>query len=313
MKKNILIGLLLILIGFAGYTFFTKDDVSVEEIQLITSYLASDELEGRQIGTIGIEKAAGYIENVFKKNNIKPYFETYRDEFNWGAIDGYNIVGFIEGNDPKLKNEIVIISANYGYLGILEKVNGDEIANGANDNASGTSAVLLMAKHFSEKKSNKRSIIVAFFSGEEKGLIGSKHLAERLKEKNIDLYTMLNFKMLGVPFEDRDYTAFVTGFELSNMSDKINEYADSKLTGMSDISKERDLFKKSDNYYFHEEFRVPCQTISCSDVSNYEYYQHVDDEVDKLDFGHMEKFINKMIPTINTICSTPTKDIKLNE
>src|SRR5690606_38466119 len=178
MKKNLLLVLLVILIGFTGYVFLKKGDVSVEEIEMITSYLASDKLEGRETGSVGIETAAGYIENVFQKNNIKPYFDTYRDNFDWGIVNAYNIVGFIEGNDPKLKNEIVIIGAHYDHLGNLEKMNGDDIANGANDNASGTAAVILMAKHFAEKKSNKRSIIVALFSAEEKGMLGSQHLAK---------------------------------------------------------------------------------------------------------------------------------------
>ena len=78
------------------------------------------------------------------------------------------------------------------------------------------------------------------------------------------------------------------------------------------ISQERNLFKRSDNYHFYEEFKVPCQTISCSDVSNYDYYHHVDDEVDKLDFEHLTNFTNAMLPVIETICNTPTKEIKLN-
>ncbi|WP_111306686.1 M28 family metallopeptidase [Confluentibacter sediminis] len=312
MKKILLIIPFLLLIGFVIFKVFKKDYVSAEQLKVVTSYLASDELEGRETGSVGIEKAAGYIEAVFKKNNIKPYFETYRNHFKWGVVDGYNIVGYIEGNDPELKNEVVIIGAHYDHIGMAKKVGDDDIANGANDNASGTSAVLLMAQYFAAKKSNKRSIMVVLFSGEEEGLVGSNHLAKTLKEKNINLYTMLNFEMIGVPFKDRDYTAFITGYELSNMSDKINEYSGYKLTGMSKISKERELFKRSDNYFFYEAFKVPCQTISCSDLSNYDYYHHVDDEVDKLDFNHMADFVNKMIPAIKTICNTPTKEIKLN-
>ncbi|MBU3823065.1 M20/M25/M40 family metallo-hydrolase [Flavobacteriaceae bacterium XHP0103] len=314
MKKVLIASVILILIVFLGFKIFENDDVSEEELRVVTSYLASDELEGRDIASVGIEKAAVYLENVFKKNNIKPYFETYRDNFKWSALDLYNIVGYIEGTDPKLKNEVVIIGAHYDHLGTTaEHVGDDEIANGANDNASGTSTVLLLAQRLAKAKKNKRSIIVAFFSAEEKGMLGSKHLAKRLKEEGIDLYTMLNFEMTGVPFKDRDYMAFVTGYDLSNMSQKINEYANNdNLTGLSRLSKERNLFERSDNFYFYEEFKVPCQTISCSDVSNYDYYHHVDDEVDKLDFEHMVNFTNAMLPVIETICNTPTKEIKLN-
>src|SRR5690606_10814553 len=173
MKKTLIIIPFLILIGFLSFKVFKKDYISPEALEMMVSYLASDELEGREVGTVGIEKAAMYIEAVFEKNNIKPYFETYRNNFKVGILDASNIVGYIEGNDPKLKNEIVITGAHYDHLGLAEQVGKDKLANGANDNASGVSAVLLMAQHFAVTKSNKRSIIVALFSAEERGLLGS--------------------------------------------------------------------------------------------------------------------------------------------
>ena len=161
------------------------------------------------------------------------------------------------------------------------------------------------------KKNNKRSIIIALFSAEEKGLIGSKHLAKKLKSQNIDLYTMLNFEMIGVPFKGRDYDAFITGYEMSNMSKKINDYTNSTLTGFSEVSKQHNLFKQSDNYAFYKEFNLPCHTISSCDLSNYNYYHHVDDEADKLDFKHMTSLLNKILPAIEMICNKPSKEIKM--
>jgi Iap family predicted aminopeptidase len=287
-------------------------NVTSNALKETVSYLASDDLEGRNTGTVGIEKAAVYIEKSFKKNNIKPYFETYRDSFDLKGMNAYNIVGFIEGNDEKLKNEIIIIGAHYDHIGTAKQVGDDIIANGANDNAAGTSAVLEIANYFAATKSNKRSVLVALFTAEEMGLKGSENLAKKLKEKNIDLYTMLNFEMIGVPFKDRDYIAFVTGYELSNMSAKINEYTNSNLTGYSEVSKKYSLFKRSDNYVFYEFFNAPSQTISSCDLTNYDYYHHVDDEADKLDYEHMTNLVNKIIPAIKTMCNTPTKEIKMN-
>lgn len=282
-----------------------------EKLEEILTYLASDDLKGRDTGSEGIEKAAVYIEAVFQENNIKPYFKTYRDSFNLKGTHAYNIVGFIEGNDTILKNEVIIIGAHYDHIGSAKKVGDDTIANGANDNAAGTSGVLEIAKYFATTKNNKRSIMIALFSAEEKGLKGSEHLAKKLKAENIDLYTMLNFEMIGVPFKDRPYDAFITGYELSNMSAKINEYTHSNLTGFSEVSKKYDLFKHSDNYAFYQEFKLPCQTISSCDLSNYDYYHHVDDEADKLDYNHMASLINKVIPAIEIMCNTPTKEIKM--
>ncbi len=289
-----------------------KNEITINQVKESVEFLTSDELQGRNTGTIGIDKAATYIENIFAKNSIKPYFETYRDSFNVNNIVGYNVVGFIEGNDSKLKDEFVIIGAHYDHIGYGKIVDNDSIANGANDNAAGTSAVLALAEYLAKEKSNKRSIIISLFSGEEMGLKGSKHLAEILKEKNLNLYTMLNFEMIGVPFKDRDYEAFVTGYDLSNMAEVMNGYIGSHYIGRSEIAVKYNLFRQSDNYAFYQVFNVPCQTISSCDLSNYEYYHHVDDEADKLDYDHMTKLINKMIPAIEHICNSPTKEIKMN-
>src|SRR5690606_13144731 len=122
---------------------------------------------------------------------IKPYFKTYRETVKIDSINAFNVVGFIEGNDPKLKNEVIVLGAHYDHIGqgqSIKRYGGkltdvDSIANGANDDASGVAAVLALANHFSINKTNKRSIVFALFSGEEFGLLGSKHLAKRLKSE----------------------------------------------------------------------------------------------------------------------------------
>tara|TARA_R110000868_G_scaffold409804_2_gene696077 strand:- start:270 stop:1208 length:939 start_codon:yes stop_codon:yes gene_type:complete len=286
--------------------------ITPHDVQSIVRYLASDSLKGRNTGTVGIEKSANYIENQLKQLGVKPYYETYRDNFKVDSLDAFNIVGVVEGNDPKLKSEFIVLGAHYDHIGFGKTVAGDYIANGANDNAAGTSAVLALAKYFGTKQNNKRSIMFALFSAEEKGLRGSKHLSKRLKEENFNLYTMLNFEMIGVSFKDRDYQAFLTGFDVSNMAQKINSYTSLNLIGKSEIAIKYNLFKRSDNYPFYNEFNVPCQTISSFDVTNFDFYHHVDDEIDKLDFEFMANLINKVIPAIEQMANTPTKEIKLN-
>lgn len=252
--------------------------VTASDLERMVTYLASDELLGRNTGTEGIEASALFIEKVLKNNGIAPYYETYRDNFVAKGKPAYNIVGFIEGVDEKLKNEIVIIGAHYDHIGFGKKIENDSIANGANDNATGTSAVLAIAKHLASVKNNKRSVMVALFSAEEMGLLGSKHLADKLKSENIDLYTVVNIEMIGVPFIDRDYDAFLTGYELSNMATKINEYVGYKLIGESDVSKKYNLFRASDNYPFYQAFKLPSHTISSCDLSNYDHYHQVGDK-----------------------------------
>ena len=285
---------------------------TLKNVESSLSYLASDELEGRNTGTEGIEKAAIYIENVFKENNVKPYFKTYRDSFNLKNIIGYNIIGFIEGNDPNLKNEFVILGAHYDHIGTAKEVNGDVIANGANDDASGTVAVLEWAKYFSKAKNNKRSILFTLYAAEEMGLKGSEHLAKKLKEANLNLYTMINFEMIGVPRAKGETMAYITGYDLSNMAEKLNASAGEEIAGFLPQAKAYNLFKRSDNYSFYNAFKVPAHAISTFDFTNFEFYHHVDDEADKMDFEHMTTFINKMIPALQGMINAPTKEIKMN-
>lgn len=287
--------------------------ISSSEVKDVVSYLASDDRLGRNTGTNGIDESATFIEKQLKSYGVKPYYDTYRDNFKIGETNAFNVIGFIEGTDKNLKNEVIILGAHYDHIGKAKIVESDSIANGANDNAAGTSAVLAMAKYFAAKKNNKRSIMIALFSAEEMGLLGSKHLAKRLKSENINLYTMVNFEMIGVPFKDRDYEAFVSGYDLSNMAAKMNEYVGSNLIGYSEVSKKYSLFKRSDNYPFYEQFKLPCQTISSCDLTNFDFYHHVDDEIDKLDYEFMASLINKMIPAIEKMSNTATKEIVMYE
>ncbi|MEC8832916.1 MAG: M28 family peptidase, partial [Bacteroidota bacterium] len=163
---------------------FTNSD----RIGEMMNYLASNDLKGREAGSEGIEMAAKYIENYFRSYGLEPYFETYRDTLSNFKKPAFNIVGVIEGNHPQLKHEYILVGAHYDHIGTIKPENGDYIANGANDNASGTTSVLEMARYFGVHKTNGRSIIFALFSAEEKGLLGSKHLAKKLKEQDLNLY-----------------------------------------------------------------------------------------------------------------------------
>jgi hypothetical protein len=307
--KTLLLAGLFIQIAFAQ----DFEKVKPQDLRSSVDFLSSDVLKGRETATQGELVAAQFIRSKFIEAGIKPYFNTYFDTFESTRFKGVNVVGFIEGNDPELKDEIVLLGAHYDHIGLGPKVKNDSIANGANDNASGTAAVLAIANRLARLGTNKRSVIVALFSGEEKGLLGSKALAKKIKAQNIDLYTMLNFEMIGVPFIDRDYEIFLTGYELSNLGGKLNTYTNSAMVGISDVAKKYNLYKRSDNYSFYKEFKVPSHTISSCDLTNFDFYHHVDDEIAQLDFVFMATTINKLIPGILQICNTDSKEIQMYE
>ena len=166
-------------------------------------YLSSDELKGRDTGSEEIDEAASYIEKAFKSFGVQPYFETYRDSFKLKEVDGFNVVGVLKSSKTNANLKPLVIGAHYDHIGIIEPVETDSIANGANDNASGTVAVLELAK-FLANQDLERDVIFALFSAEEKGLVGSRHLAEKMKSQEVEPYVVFNIEMLGVQMKDKD-------------------------------------------------------------------------------------------------------------
>ncbi|WP_447637974.1 M28 family peptidase [Flavobacterium microcysteis] len=287
--------------------------VNQESVAKTLEFLASDELQGRMAGSEGIEKAADYLETIFSQNHIKPYFKTYKDTLSNYPKPAYNIVGYLEGNDPKLKNEFVVVGAHYDHIGLAkEATDGDSINNGANDNASGTTAVTEIVKYFGKSKSNMRSLLFVFFSAEEEGLLGSGHLAKKLKTQGFNIYTMLNFEMIGVPMK-RDFTAYITGYAKSNMATKFNEYSGKNLVGFLQQELTYRLFMASDNYPFYKEFNVPAQTVCTFDFENFDHYHKVQDEFKLMDTAHMTSFIQDMLPVVEKMTNSSTKEIALKK
>jgi Zn-dependent M28 family amino/carboxypeptidase len=286
-------------------------NVQESSVRQTLKALTTDEMQGREAGTEGLNKAADYLSQLLTQYDVKPYFKSYRDTLNNFKGTTFNIVGVIEGTDPVLKKEYVVFGAHYDHIGISKAgIEGDFINNGANDDASGVTAVAELAKYFGAIKTNKRSILIAFFTGEEKGLLGSFHLADKLKKENFNIYMMLNFEMIGVPMK-ADYTAYITGFSKSNMAAKINEYSGKKLVGYLPMEFQYQLFSRSDNYPFYKEFNVPSQTVCTFDFTNFDYYHHVNDEFEVMNTLHMTSFIQDILPVVEKMTNAETKEIVL--
>jgi len=171
-------------------------------------FLASDDLEGRCAGYPGCDKAAAYIADAFKKAGLKPAGDGggYFQKFRLMGKDTQNVLCMIEGTDPELKNEVVVLGAHYDHVGTTEtrdfgRMGGrgdDNIWNGADDNASGTTCVMALAQAFGQTGlAARRTIVFACFSGEEAGLVGSRYYTNHPPlplEKHV---FMLNLDMVG--------------------------------------------------------------------------------------------------------------------
>lgn len=292
-------------------TLALPDIKKMKSVEKSITFLASDQLQGRDTGSEGIEMAAQFIEARFEDAGVTPFYNTYRDNFKANQKDAFNLVGVIEGTDPDLKNEIIIIGAHYDHIGTAKAVGEDVIANGANDNAAGTTAVLALADYFAQIKNNKRTLVFALFSAEEKGLLGSKHLAARMKKDKLTPYLMFNIEMVGAPMVDKDHFVYASGYGISNLPEIFNGYVGQNIIGFLPKAKEFNLFKRSDNYPFFLEFNIPAHTISSFDFTNFDHYHGVGDESDKINFKFMEEVIKRVAIGLKKTANSPKKDIRL--
>ncbi|WP_281225289.1 M20/M25/M40 family metallo-hydrolase [Flavobacterium aquiphilum] len=188
---------------------------SAEKFMKHDTYLASDKLEGRLVGTKGNNEAAAYIKKHFKKFGLKKlnndYYQPFKvfikpniNKMKSDSVATQNVVGFIEGSDENLKKEFIVIGAHYDHWGWGGTGSGSKkkdtlaIHNGADDNASGVSALLSILEEFHNKKiTTKRSIIFISFSGEEEGLLGSKYFVNHLPVDKNSVKVMINMDMVG--------------------------------------------------------------------------------------------------------------------
>ncbi len=164
---------------------------SIERIKKDVYVLASDSLMGRGAGTIFGDKASQYIYARFIENGLKPIYQNIKE-----GTTQKNVYCVIEGSDPILKNEFIILGAHYDHLGYKIKNGHTVIYNGADDNASGTSLILELGRKINENKEKfKRSIVLIAFDSEETGLNGSDYFANS-QEKYNDIIISHNTKLM---------------------------------------------------------------------------------------------------------------------
>ncbi|TVQ12862.1 MAG: M28 family peptidase [Bacteroidetes bacterium] len=204
MKKIVL--LLAIAFLFSHQLICANDPELQQKMRQHVSILASDSLQGRGLGTRGAEIARDYIVAMFEEVGVKP-FEQMNGEFlqhfrfrqNLAWIDGWNIVGYIEGSDPLLRNEYIVLGAHWDHLGYKKQDGQKTIYPGADDNASGVAAIIELARYFSEHPQLlQRSLIIVAFDAEESGLIGSKHFVSNSPVPLNSIKLMFSLDMVGM-------------------------------------------------------------------------------------------------------------------
>ena len=219
-----------------------------------------------------------------------------------------NVVGMLPGRDPKRAKENVVFSGHYDHLGYLKPVAGDSIANGADDDASGTTAVVALAEYFKKKNDNARPLIFVAFAAEEVGGFGSQFFSKQLDPQQVA--AMFNIEMIGKEAKFGPNTAFVTGYERSNFGKMLQaNLAGSKFRFEPDPYPEQNLFYRSDNATLAR-LGVPAHTISTDQIPMDGLYHSVDDEVESLNLSNMTAVIQAIAQSASGIVAgrqTPTR------
>lgn len=224
----------------------------------------------------------------------------------------FNIAGIIPGKTKP--NQYVIFSGHYDHLGILKPVQGDSIANGADDDASGTTAVIELAKYFKKRHNNARTLVFVAFTAEEIGELGSQHFATTVDPDKV--VAMFNIEMIGRPSKFGENSAFITGFDRSDFGKILQKNLEgTPFKFYPDPYPAQNLFYRSDNASLAR-VGVPAHTISTDQIDIDKYYHTVKDEFSTLDVGNITVAIRAIALSARTIVSgkdTPTRVAKLEE
>lgn len=194
-------------------TIQAQSSVTINELKEHIDYLTSDQNKGRLPGSKSNKKTVKYLLKHFRKAGLMPIGKSYLQPFEAELrsdntqdkvkVKTWNVIAYLEGNDPMLKHEYIVLGAHYDHLGLggpssKSKARG-VVYHGADDNASGTAALLEIAEQLVANQNNqlKRSIIFVAFGAEEQGLLGSKYFVNHPPVALDNIKLMINMDMVG--------------------------------------------------------------------------------------------------------------------
>lgn len=245
---------------------------------------------------------------TFILTNQQPKTFSIKAEQDVKEIPIFNVVGILPGKSKR--NEYVIFSGHYDHLGIGKPTDGDSIYNGANDDAAGTTAVIMLAKYFKQLNNNERTLVFATFTAEEVGGFGSQYFSKQFDPDKV--MAMFNIEMIGTESKWGKNSAYITGFEKTDMGKILQEnLKGTAFTFYPDPYPEQDLFYRSDNATLARQ-GVPAHTISTSKMDSEKYYHTVDDEIETLDMENMVAIIKAIAESSRTIVSGKDKPSRVN-
>jgi aminopeptidase YwaD len=211
----------------------------------------------------------------------------------------WNAVGILQGSDPRQQHEAVLLSAHLDHLGVGRPVNGDSIYNGADDDASGTTAVLELARVLGAGPRPRRTVIFALFGSEESGGLGSTYFREHPPVPLTEIVTNLEFEMIGrADSKVKADTVWLTGWERSNLGPTLAAHGANLV---ADPHPEQNFFARSDNYVLAKK-GVVAQTVSSYGL--HADYHRPSDDIAHLDFKHMDAAIESLLGPVEWLVNS---------
>lgn len=284
------------------------DNALLNHIRGELGFLASDVLQGRGSGTRDELIAATYLASELSQMGLKPggdhdgFIQNVAGDFRFRSgtkeWSTRNVVGILPGRDPKLKGQVILLSAHMDHLGVRKGANGDEIYHGADDDASGCVAVLELARELSGEPP-KRTVIFVFFGSEETGGQGNEYFLEHPPVPLKSIVANLEFEMIGRPDPAvKPDELWLTGYERSNLGPELARHG-AKL--VADPHPSEHFFQRSDN------FALARQGIVAHTVSSFglhKDYHRPGDDLAHIDFTHMEQAIEYMLKPVRWLLNS---------
>jgi len=245
---------------------------------------------------------------VFILTNVSPVKFAIQASHQIESMKLANVVAMIPGKT--LPNEYVIFSGHYDHLGINSKnmVNGDSIYNGANDDAAGTTAMIMLSKYYKALNNNARTILFAAFTAEEVGGYGAQYFSKQLDPTKV--VAMFNIEMIGTESKWGKNSAYITGFDKTNMGAILQRNLEgSSFKFYPDPYTEQNLFYRSDNATLAR-LGVAAHTISTSKMDSEPNYHKASDQIETLDLDNMNEIIKAIAISAQSIVAgkdTPTR------
>ena len=291
--------------------------VSEASVRKYMTALAGDEMRGRGSATADELAAAKYIASQLKLLKIEPagdngdFLQSVKFQRRQRGsppdapgIDAVttNVIGIIRGSDSKLSKETILLSAHLDHLGVRDGMPGDNIFNGADDDASGVTAVLELAEALAKGAKPKRTVVFALFGSEEIGGWGARYFQEHPPVPVESFVANLEFEMIGRPDAAvAPHTLWLTGYERSDLGAQLAAHG-ARL--VADPHPEQNFFRRSDNYVLARK-GIIAHTVSSFGLHT--DYHRPSDDLSKVDFAHMTEAIASMVGPVKWLVNSDFK------